>query len=109
MLQGGDVRPERIGLEHHADATVLGRHLDAPIRRRDDLVADPEFAAGRRLQAGDAAAGRALAATARPQQRDELTLVELPGALADGPAGAQASSERGNAKHGSLPPLALGL
>ena len=59
------VRIERVVLEHHGDVAVGGLHLV------DDPAADGDGAAGDRLQAGDHAQQRGLAAARRPQQHRE--------------------------------------
>ena len=60
------MREQRIVLEHHAEAAVFGLQLI------DALVVEPDAAAGQVEQAGDAVERRRLAATRRPEQRDEF-------------------------------------
>ena len=62
----GHVREQRVVLEHHAEAALLGR--SASMR----LLVEPDAAAGHRQQAGDAVERRRLAAARRAEQRDEL-------------------------------------
>ena len=61
---------ERVVLEHHRDVALFGRHVV------DDAVADADFTAGDVLQAGDHAQQRGLAAARRPNQHDELAVVD---------------------------------
>ena len=65
------VRIERVGLEHHRDAAL---------RRRASLTtrsADPDFAAGRFLEAGDHPQQRRFAAARRADEDDELAVDDL--------------------------------
>src|SRR5947209_10649524 len=72
VLAHRHVRPDRVGLEHHADIARTRRHVHATLRRRDFIAADRDRAGGRLLQAGNAAQRRGLAATGRPEQHDDL-------------------------------------
>ena len=47
VLEHVHVRPDRVGLEHHAEVALVGRDEDAPARRIDQLAADLDLAAGR--------------------------------------------------------------
>ena len=62
------VRVERIGLEHHRDVAVLGGHLV------DHAPVDRERARRDRLEAGDHAQRRRLAAARGPEQHHELAV-----------------------------------
>ncbi len=60
------VRKQRVVLEHHADAALVGRHpVDGPPRQVD-------LAGGRRLKARQHHQRRGLAGARRPQHRHEL-------------------------------------
>src|SRR5262249_60875368 len=65
-------------LEHHADLrpSAADAPLDLGIGRRagDDLALHQDATAARRLEQGKAAQQRALARTARPDDRDHLAL-----------------------------------
>ena len=65
------LRIERIGLEHHADAAVLG------LFPGDVLAADEDLPVGDVEQAGDAVEQRGLAAARGPEQHDELALRDV--------------------------------
>ena len=71
IVAHGEMRIERVGLEHHGDA-ALGR------RRVDDVDAiDQHLAGGRILQPGDDAQQGGLAAAGRPDENDELAVVHV--------------------------------
>ena len=65
------LRIERVGLEHHADAAVLG------LLPGDVLAVDEDLAVGDVEQAGDAVEQRRLAAARRAEQHEELALVDV--------------------------------
>ena len=64
-------RVERVGLEHHADAAIL-RLLPG-----DVLAADPDLPGVDVEQAGDGVEQRRLAAARRPEEHDELALLDI--------------------------------
>ncbi len=67
------VRVEGVRLEHHRDVAVArGQRVDHP-------VADGQRAAGDVLQAGDHAQRRALAAAGRPDEHEELAVLDVAG------------------------------
>src|SRR5262249_55985870 len=68
----GHVRPDRIGLEHHADIARTRRHLDTISRRRHHASADADAPGGGMLEARDAAQRRGLAATGGTKQHHDL-------------------------------------
>ena len=68
VLEHGLVRIERIVLEDHGDAAILG--IDVVHR----AALDAQFAARNVLEAGDHAQRRRLSAARRPEQDDELPL-----------------------------------
>jgi hypothetical protein len=68
------VRPDRVGLKHHAEIALVGRDENAAAARIDDAAGDLDLARGRPLQAGDRAERRGLAAARRPEQREQLAL-----------------------------------
>ncbi len=72
VVEHAQVRPDRVGLEHHAEAALLGGHGDAPGLRPDDVAADSDLAVVGRLQADDAAQQRRFAAAAWPEQREDV-------------------------------------
>src|SRR2546422_6039798 len=70
VLEDVHVRPDGVGLEHHAEAAPVGRDEDVARRGIDDAVADADLARARPLQARARAQGRGLAAAARTEQRE---------------------------------------
>src|SRR5215208_2001336 len=77
VLADGHVRPERIRLEDHPDVPFVGRDVDPARSVEDGAVAEGDLALFRRLETGDATQRRRLAASTRPEQDEELTLVDL--------------------------------
>ena len=77
VLGNRHMRPDRVGLEHHADVADVGRRHDAAAGRRDRLARDSDLAAVGVLEAGNAPQGRRLAATRGAEQRHELALRDL--------------------------------
>ena len=65
-----EVREERVILEDHADLARLGRQAEAGVG--DALPAEADFACGDRLEAGDAAQERGLAAARGAEQAGDL-------------------------------------
>ncbi len=66
VARDGEVREERVVLEHHADAALLGRHANRGAG--DDAAAEGDRAALHRLEAGEAAQHRGLAAAGGAEQ-----------------------------------------
>src|SRR3954468_2559557 len=66
------MRPDRVGLENHAEIAPVGRNEDLALRRENDAVVDRNLATHRTLQAGNGPQSRGLAATGRTKQREEL-------------------------------------
>ena len=62
VLRDGQVREQRIGLEHHADIALVG------FQPGDVLAADDDLAGGRLLEAGNHPEHGGLAATRRPEE-----------------------------------------
>ncbi len=71
------VREERIGLEHHVARAPVGRHAGQA------LPVQQHVALGRVLEAGHHAHHGGLAAARRPQQGEELALVDRQGNIVD--------------------------
>ncbi len=73
VVEHGHVRPDGVGLEHHADPALVGRDgLGAlSITAPHDRVADGDGAGVRRLEPGDTAQQCRLAATARSEQSSD--------------------------------------
>ena len=71
VLAHAHARVERIGLEHHRDAAVLG------LLPGDVALADPDLPAADLEQPGDRVEQRGLAAARGPEQHDELALLDL--------------------------------
>ena len=70
VLVDAHVRIERVALEHHGDAALGGRHLVHA------LAVDQEVAAGDRLEAGDHAQQRRLAAARGADEDGELAGID---------------------------------
>ena len=64
------VRKQRVALEHHAEAAV------ARLEVVDDAPVDADLAGGRILEPGDHAQRRGLAAAGRPDEHDELAVLD---------------------------------
>jgi hypothetical protein len=67
VLDGGEPGKQRELLEHHA---AIGA------RRPDRTAVEPQVAGGRGLEAAEDVQERALAASGRPDDRDELVLID---------------------------------
>ena len=65
------MRIERVGLEHHGEPALRRRHL---VNR---LAVEPKLAGGDRLEPGDHAQQRRLPAARRPDEDDELAVVDV--------------------------------
>src|SRR5262249_59699836 len=68
----GGVRPQRVGLEYQSEPARLRRQVDLLVGVEERLLADADRTAMRRLQAGDRAQQRGLAAAGGPEQGDHL-------------------------------------
>ena len=68
------MREQRVILEHHADAALLGRH--AVIAAADQPAVEPDLAARDRLEAGDAPEHRGFAAAARAEQAADVAALQ---------------------------------
>jgi len=64
------VRPDRIGLEHHAEIASFRRQVDAFLIGKYHRAMDVDVADGRFLQAGDAAQGVVLPHPLGPSSTD---------------------------------------
>ncbi len=71
VVEHAHVRVQRVVLEDHGDVAVLGRHVV------DDPVADAQLALGDRLEAGDHAQRRGLAAARRADEHHELPVGDV--------------------------------
>ncbi len=69
--------PDRIGLKHDAERTRFRRQIDPALAVEDGLSADRDAALVWRLQAGEAAQDRGLAASAGAEQRQRVALGDL--------------------------------
>jgi hypothetical protein len=67
VVEHVEMREQRIALEHHVDRPVLGRRATSY-----RLAIDLDLAGGREIEAGDHAHQGGLAASARPEQRQDL-------------------------------------
>src|ERR1041385_3357501 len=66
--------PDRVGLEHHGEATLLGRYVQCSRRVENRDAVDHDAAGAWRLETGDGAQRRGLAAAGGPEQGDMLAL-----------------------------------
>ena len=71
VLEDGEVRVERVALEHHRDVAIARRHVV------HDAIADPEHAARDLLEPGDHPERGRLAATGRADEDHELTVYDV--------------------------------
>ena len=74
VLEHGQMRPDGIGLEHHADVALVRRHRHALRRIEHDAAADLDVPRIGGLEAGDAPQRRRLAAARGAEQADELAV-----------------------------------
>ncbi len=72
------MRKKRVGLEHHVDRPPVRRHAG------DVLALQQEAALAWCFEAGEHPEKRGLAATGRPEQREELSLVDIEAQVVDG-------------------------
>ena len=83
VVEGAQVRIERVQLEHEGDVALLRRQLVHP------PAVDADVARVDALQPGDGAQRRRLAAARRPEQHDELAVPDVQVELADDVVGAE--------------------
>ena len=77
VLADGHVRPQRIGLEHHADVALVGRQVDPAVGVEHRGRPECDLAGAGCLEAGEAAQGGGLAAPAGTEEDEELALLDL--------------------------------
>src|SRR5690606_35393989 len=77
VLAHRPVRPQRVGLEDHAQVALLRRDVDAPAGVEHHGVAEADDALVGALQAGHAAQRRRLPAAALAEEHDELALPDV--------------------------------
>jgi hypothetical protein len=87
VVLDGEVAEQRVVLEHEADRA----HARVQVGRR--LAVEPHLARVRRLEPGQDAQDRALAAARRPEQRDERAVLDLEADVVDGDEVAEAFVE----------------
>src|SRR5256885_13968153 len=97
------MRIERVGLEHHGDVALARRQIV------HHASTDTDGAARGKIEPGDHAQRRGLAAARRSQQADELALGDLQIEIADGGEGAErlAQLAYGNTGHWIQPLMPL--
>src|SRR5690606_18764050 len=78
ILEDGQMRIERVALEHHGDVTPVGADIV------DHAIADADLAAIGTDEAGKQVEGRRLAGTGRAEQGHELSLLDCKVQLAQG-------------------------
>src|SRR5205807_3719546 len=84
VLEHRHVRPDGVGLEHHAQPAPVRRDEDPALRGVHDIAADGDFSLPRPLKAGNGAQGGGLAAAARSEKREQLALRHFEGDLVRG-------------------------
>jgi hypothetical protein len=82
------VRPQRIVLEHHADVPLVRRQIV------DAAPAEVDVAGIRRVEAGQEAQQRRLAASRRPEEREQLPGPDLERDGVDGGDGREPLDDR---------------
>src|SRR6185369_6002000 len=82
VLEYAHMRPDGVRLEHHVDPAPLRRDIAAV--GGDHFGPDANGAVRRRLEAGDAAQSRRLAAAAGAEQGNELAVLDLERDIVDG-------------------------
>jgi hypothetical protein len=98
------VRPDRVGLEHHADVAQARRDEETALRRGDHVPADRDLAPGRVLEAGDAAQRGGLAAARRAEEDHDLAGGDAKAHIVDGrPAGGEALHQPVDSKSADMP------
>jgi hypothetical protein len=85
----GHIGKERIGLKHHADRAAAGAEMS------DVATVDANRSFGRRLEPGDHAQGRRLAAAAGPEEGHELAAFDLEVEVLDHRLGAEGLADAG--------------
>src|SRR5690606_21791698 len=76
VVEHRHVRPQGVGLEDHADVAPLGRHVQAALGGVLSSARDGDLTGVGLLEPGDRAQQGGLAATARPEQDDELAAAD---------------------------------
>src|SRR5204863_9931299 len=71
VVEHGQMREECVILEHEPDIAAVRRLVV------EALTTHPDRTATQRLEPGDTAQGRRLAAAARPKQREKFALMDL--------------------------------
>ena len=84
IVLDGQVREQRIGLEHHVGRPPIGRHA------REILAVEQDVAGIRPLETGDHPQQRGLAAPGRSEQREELAGINVERQPIDGGESAEA-------------------
>ena len=78
------MRPDGVGLKHHADAASFGSDEEIASGGADQDVANGDLAAVGPLQAGDAAQQRGLTRAAEPEQDEKLLVADINADVVDG-------------------------
>ena len=84
VLKDIHMRPDGVRLKHHAETPLVGRQEDALTRGKDREPVHDDLTAHRALQARDGAQGRRLAASGRPEKREELSIRHVEGHVLSG-------------------------
>jgi ABC-type nitrate/sulfonate/bicarbonate transport system ATPase subunit len=72
ILEDAHMRPDGVGLEHHAEIAPVRGDEDSPLRREHELPTYRDLARLRPFEPGDRAQRRRLPAAARAEQREQL-------------------------------------
>ena len=84
VVEHGHVRPDRVGLEDHAEVALVRGHEEPARDRGHDPAAQGDLAGVGIVEACDEAQSRGLAAAARAQQREHLAPPDLERRAIDG-------------------------
>jgi hypothetical protein len=77
VLEHAHMRPDGVGLEHHADIAIVERDIRSGLRAEHFLAVEHDAPRVRRLQARDCAQRRRLAAARWPEQGEQFALGDV--------------------------------
>ena len=73
VFEHSEMRPDRIGLEHHSHVALVDRHQDVAGRRRKGAPQQRDLTGIGRLQAGEQTQRGSLATAGRAEEGEEFT------------------------------------
>ena len=77
ILENAAMRPDGIGLKHQAEAALLRRNFQSRSRVKNNFAAQFDLSRIRALQAGYRSKQRRLAASGRPEESEDFSLLQL--------------------------------